>query len=184
MKNVVWGPKNWTGKADLEGAFRIGWDNNNLYIAVKVTDDRYVQKTAGADIYKGDSLELLVDANLNGDYADQSLSGDDYQFGISAGNPEPGQNMQAYRWFPSDKAGSLTNVKIGAVSMSDGYRVEAAIPWSDLGITPVDGQQLGFALSISDNDNPNVNAQESMVSTVTSRVLVDPTSWGVLELKK
>ncbi|MDD5368654.1 MAG: sugar-binding protein [Anaerolineaceae bacterium] len=184
IKNVVWGPKNWTGKADLEGAFRIGWDTNNLYLAVKVTDDHYVQNAKGADLFKGDSLELLVDANLNGDIATQALSADDYQVGISAGNPAPGENMEAYRWFPSSKAGSLTNVKIGAISMSDGYRVEAAIPWTDLGVTPADGQQIGFALSISDNDNTSANAQESMVSSVTSRVLTDPTSWGILVLKK
>jgi len=36
--------------------------------------------------------------------------------------------------------------------VGDGYLVEAAIPWSVLGVTPYGGLSMGFALSISDND--------------------------------
>jgi hypothetical protein len=68
--------------------------------------------------------------------------------------------------------------------MSDGYRLEAAIPWSVFGVTPANGQQFGFAISISDNDNPNENVQQKMVSADPFRSLVDPTTWGVLTLKK
>ena len=48
--------KFWKDAADLEGAYAAGWDNDYLYISVKVTDDIYVQNTSGAMIYEGDSM--------------------------------------------------------------------------------------------------------------------------------
>jgi hypothetical protein len=73
-------------------------------------------------------------------------------------------------------------VTIGSVSSSGLWRLEAAIPRSVLGITPYKGMHLGFAISVSDNDNPGTQ-QESMVSNVPGRMLTDPTTWGDLVLK-
>jgi len=182
MKSVVFGKPSWTGAADLEGAYRVGWDNTNLYLAIKVTDDVFAQNQTGANLFKGDSIDILVDTNVSGDFFTQSLSADDYQIGISAGKGEVGKNMEATLWFPQSKAGGLSGVKMAAASMKDGYRIEAAIPWSVLGVTPANGQHFGFAVSISDNDKTNENVQESMVSSV-GRVLTDPTTWGDLVLK-
>ena len=184
MRFVVYGAKNWTGSSDLEGAYRIGWDTTNLYVAVKVTDNQFVQNATKGNIYQGDSIEILFDANLNGDATSEELTGDDYQIGISAGRGEIGKNMEAYLWFPSAKAGSLSGVKMAAVPMSGGYRIEMAIPWTVFGVTPADGQKYGFNVSISDNDNPKENLQQKMVSANPYRVLVDPTTWGTLTLKK
>jgi hypothetical protein len=184
IKSVVYGATNWSGSADLQGAYRVGWDATNLYLAVKVTDDKYVQNSSGDNLYKGDSLELLLDSNLAGDAAMRSLSVDDYQLGISPGNPSVGSSPEAYLWFPANKKGKLTNVQIGAVAMTGGYRVEVAIPWSVFGVTPSSGQQYGFAVSVSDNDNTSANVQQSMISSAPDRSLVDPTTWGVLTLNK
>ncbi len=184
IKGVVFGKKNWEGSDDLEGAYRIGWDTNFLYLAVKVTDDQYVQLSTGANLYKGDSLELLLDSNLAGDLGNRSLTVDDFQIGISPGKGTPGHNPEAFGWFPRSKAGSLTGVKIASVSGDALYRVEAAIPWTVLGVTPASGQQYGFAVSISDDDNSNEAVQQSMVSNDPNRVLTDPTTWGTLTLVK
>lgn len=184
IKNVVFKPKNWAGSDDLEGAYRIGWDNQNLYLAVKVTDDSYVQNSTGHDLYLGDSIELLLDTNLNGDLTSNGLSDDDYQVGISAGSPSVGENPEAYLWYPSGKAAKLTQVKIGAVSGNGVYRVEASIPWSVFGVTPASGQQFGFAVSVTDNDNPKENIQKTMISSAPNRNLIDPTSWGIVTLNK
>lgn len=184
IKNVVFGAKNWTGASDLQGAYRIGWDATNLYVAVKVNDDKYVQNATGANLYKGDSIEILLDTNVTGDFFTQSLTSDDYQLGISAGTGQPGHNPEAYLWFPTSKAGSVTKVKIGAVGGTGVYRVEAAIPWSVFGVTPASGNHFGFAISISDNDNSSENVQQTMISNDPNRVLTDPTTWGDLTLKK
>ena len=64
------------------------------------------------------------------------------------------------------------------------YRVEAAIPWNVFELSPVNGTHYGFCMSVSDNDNPGENAQQSMVSNVATRHLTDPTTWGDLQLVK
>ena len=69
-----------------------------------------------------------------------------------------------------------------AVSTTDGYIIEGAIPWSDMGVRPQGGAVLGAALSVNDNDKPSIADQELMVSHIASRLWRDPTSWGTLTL--
>ena len=180
---VVFGAKNWSNANDEEASYRVGWDNDFLYIAVKVIDDKYVQNASGQDLYKGDSVEILLDTNLDGDLASQSLSTDDYQLGLSPGNPNAGNHEEAYLWFPSSKAGKPSNVNVRGISSEGLWRLEAAIPWSVFGVTPKSGMRLGFALSASDNDNGSSNVQQTMVSSTSKRSLVDPTTWGILTLQ-
>lgn len=179
---VVFGLGNWMDKSDLEGSFRIGWDANNLYIAVKVNDDIYAQNATGQDIWKGDSIEILLDVDLYNDFYSTSLSADDYQLGISPGKPDTNGPKEAVLWFPSSISGSRPQVTIAAIGGSGTYRVEAAIPWSVFGVTPYANRHFGFALSISDNDNISQNGQDSMVSCISTRKLTNPTTWGELVL--
>ncbi len=179
----AYGNANRKDEDDLNASYYVGWDDY-LYIAVKVRDDRYVQQAEGANIYKGDSIELLLDTNRAGDLGSHTLSADDYQIGISPGRPSIGDgNIEIYRWFPASKAGSVSGATIAAVDEGDVYRVEAAIPWSAFGVTPARGMRMGFALSVSDNDKTGEQVQESMVSSVPNRHLTDPDTWGILVLK-
>ena len=147
-------------------------------------DDSYVQIASGADIYKGDSIEVLFDSDLWGDFAVRSLSNDDFQIGISAGKDEIGGDKSAYLWYPSGKAGDLGDVKIGSVASKGVYRVEFAIPWKTLGVTPAAGGQFGFGLSISDNDKSGTKEQQTMISNLEGRNFLDPGTWGTLTLTK
>ncbi|MGB9639450.1 MAG: sugar-binding protein [Anaerolineales bacterium] len=181
---VVYGADNWSGVKDCSATFMIGWDKHALYIAVKVKDDQYQQNASGENIYKGDSLEILLDQYVSADFYLTTLSNDDYQLGISPGNPNPGVNPEAYLWFPQGIEGNRSEVKIASVPTADGYRVELKIPWSIFNITPSAGDIYGFVFSVSDNDNPSKNVQQSMVSNVKTRVLVNPITWGDLHLEK
>jgi hypothetical protein len=144
-----------------------------------------VQNATGANIYEGDSIELLLDTKLATDLYYNRLSADDFQLGINPGRPNPEGTREAYLWFPSTIAGNRSNVTIASLQEDGVYRVEAAIPWSVFEITaPASGNHFGFALSVSDNDNPDANAQQSMVSNDPRRVLADPTTWAELALKK
>lgn len=183
-KYVVYGASQWEDSDDLEGSFAVGWNETYLYLAVKVLDEKYVQNATGQDIYKGDSLEILFDSNLYGDISSTSLSSDDFQIGISPGKGGIDGEKEVYLWYPSGKAGKI-NDAIVASSKSDGiYRVEVAIPWKIFNITPANGQQYGFGFSVSDNDDSSENVQQSMVSNLRNRKLVDPTTWTVLTLSK
>ncbi len=183
MSALIYGASNWTGEADLEGSFRVGWNNQYLFLAVKVKDDIYVQNASGADLYKGDMVELLFDANLLGDFYTRSLSPDDYQLGLSPGNPDTNGTKEAYLYYPSNLAGKKDSVIIAAVSQDGLYRMEAAIPWSLFNISPAAGTKFGFALRASDNDNGGSNVQQSMVSVIPGNLLADPTTWAELWLK-
>ncbi len=139
----------------------------------------------GANLFKGDSLEILLDTDVSADFYVTTLSPDDFQLGISDGRPNVSGTKEAYLWLPTNIAGSRSSVKIASSrSDADGItRIEVAIPWTIFGITPASGDHFGFVLSASDNDNSADNVQQSMVSNVKTRVLTNPTTWGDLTLK-
>jgi len=179
---VVYGIYKWSGNFDLYGTFQVGWNGNYLYLAVKAEDERYVQLANSWEIYKGDSLEIFLDANLCGDFSDKEMSSDDYQIGISPGYIDLNGIKDAYKWFPRPPE-SLYNV-VTYASRDDYFTYyETQIPWSVFGISnPGAGNILGFVLSISDNDDPEQNVQESMVSTAAHRAF-NPMTWPMLILK-
>lgn len=195
---VVFGSGNWTSENDCSGDIKAAWDEDYLYFVVKVKDDKYVQEGTDEKIYLGDSIEILFDRYVSGDYYLQAMTGDDYQIGISPGRygiasvvvngkvsaAVTAEPPLAYMWFPKSSAGVKTGVKIGAVENVGWYQVEFKIPWSLLGVTtPSAGDHYGFAISISDNDVADSLLQQSMVSNVATRFYADPTSWGDLYLK-
>ena len=183
LKYVVWKASEWTGPDDLQASYRVGWDSSYLYLAVKIYDDVYAQHATGANLYLGDSLELLLSTNPYADSPSQGLAAHDYQIGISPGYSDLGDDTEAYLWFPKGKEGSLSSVPIGVEKMDGGYRVEFAVPWSVFGVAPGRGQVYGFAISVSDNDKKDENLQQTMISSVSTRWLANPASWGLLTLK-
>jgi hypothetical protein len=183
MRSVVFGESHWDGEDDLRASYRVGWDEKYLYLAVKVFDDEYVQNATGANLFKGDSIEVLLSTDPDADREGAGLTSHNYQVGISPGNPKLGKDTEAYLWYPASKAGSLSKVEVEAIPMEGGYRIEMAIPWSTFGVTPKRGLTLGFSLSVSDNDDPDKNTQQSILSSASERTLDDPTTWGTLTLK-
>ncbi|MEA4906803.1 MAG: hypothetical protein GYA17_13095 [Chloroflexi bacterium] len=179
---ITYGGGQWSGSDDLEGSYRIGWNTQYLYLAVKVKDDFYVQNASGPDLYQGDSIEILLDTDLYGDFYYNVLSPDDYQLGISPGNPDPAGTREAYLWYPANLAGGRSQVQIAAVRSEGVYRVESAIPWSVFNASPYAGKHFGFALSISDDDLAGSTIQQSLASSAQGRSLLQPTTWGELVL--
>ena len=191
IASVTYGKSNWDGSDDLSGKAMFAWDESYLYLAARVYDDVHVQNATGEDIFQGDGIEILWDRNVSGDYYTQSLSSDDYQVGISSGAPadmsysdSKALAPEAYLWYPRANERSLDEVEIGVFYTDDGYKIEAAIPWSVLSVTPKAGQHYGFAFSISDNDVPNKNMQQTLVTNVPTRILTNPTTWRDLTLEK
>jgi hypothetical protein len=183
INQAVFKPENWAGPADQSANFTLAWDAANLYLAAHVIDDVHAQTQTGETIFRGDSLEILLDADLAGDFGAHSLSADDFQLGLTPG-AQNGGGPEAYLWFPRSKAGPPSGVTIAARpdEAGSGYFLEAAIPWSAFGLTPAASNRYGFALSSSDNDTPGAAEQQSMISTSPTRSLSDPTTWGMLVL--
>ncbi|NMC13575.1 MAG: hypothetical protein GYA34_11930 [Chloroflexi bacterium] len=180
--NVVYGDSQWKGDEDLSANFMVGWDENYLYLAAKVKDDKYVQKSSGKNLFKGDSVQMLIDTVVSKDYYLEELDKDDFQLGISPGSPKPGKNSETYLWYPSAYEGEKKGVKIGSMEIEGGYRIEVKIPWEVFRTDPKKGDHFGFVFSISDNDKSGESIQQSMVSNVARAQLFNPTTWGDLTL--
>lgn len=169
----------WTGTADLSGAFYVAWDEDFLYLGAEVTDDLHVQTQTGAKLYQGDDIEIQVDADLAGDFSSDALSDDDGQLGFSPGDWDA-LRPEAYIWRPPalEQPGSM--IRLAARAVGPGYVLEAAIPWWVLGGRPALETAVGFCLSLSDNDAPGAAAQQTLLSTSAARKRGDPTTWGTL----
>ncbi len=182
VTSVVYGASAHSGSSDLSANVMLLWDQTNLYIGATVIDDVYAQNASGIYLFRGDSVEVLLDTRVGADYYTTNLSSDDFQLGLSPGSPTIGRSPESFLWFPRNIEGSRSQVKIGARSTVDGYQIEAAIPWTVFGVTPASGQHYGFGFSVSDNDNTGQDLQQSMVSNLPNRRLADPTTWGDLTL--
>jgi hypothetical protein len=183
LKWIVYGQQAWTNSQDLQGSFRAGWDESNLYLAVKVIDNVYVQNARVEQLYKGDSLELLFDGDLPGDYSTTSMTADDYQIGISGGRPSVTYpSEEAYIFFPVALRSPRPEITVAATRANRITRYEVAIPWSTLGVTPEADKHYGFVLNINDNDDDTRDVQQTVMSNVRKRVLINPVTWGDLRL--
>lgn len=180
---VVFGLPNWKNTNDLNSSFKSAYDGNYLYIAVKVIDDIYSQNSTGYNLYLGDSIEVLMDTNLDADFYTKNLSPDDYQIVVSPGKTAIEGIKEAYLYYPASIRGALKQVMVASRGIEGGYEVEIAIPWTSVNVTPYSGMHFGFALSVSDDDNPKKESQDSMVSSASERRLQNPTTWGDLVLQ-
>jgi hypothetical protein len=170
-----------SGRSDLHGSLYVGWDVDNLYLGVEVTDDVHVQLRSGERLYEGDDVEIQIDADLLGDFDASSLSSDDGQVGLSAGD-FGAQGPEAYIWRPASREQPGTKVALAAQQTGSGYVLEAAVPWWTLGGRPAVETPVGFCLNLSDNDVPGTAQQQTMISTAPKREWGDPMTWGTLIL--
>ncbi len=184
--HLVFSADSWDGSDDLAASWQVSWDDANLYLLVNVADDVHVQTQSGNQAFRGDSVELQIDADRLGDYS-PTISTDDYQLSLSPGD-FAGLPPGAFR-FQGTSAGEMldaTAPHIIAVSASPngaGYILEAAIPWRDLGLSPTAGLVIGLAVNVNDNDRPGAAVQEVMKSNAPNRRFGDPTTWGTLTLQ-
>jgi hypothetical protein len=170
--------------ADFEGALDVsartwaGWDEQALYIAVRVYDNVFSQPAgaAGRKMYLGDSLELQLDTNLEADWESDVYNGDDWQIGLSPGDFR-GRAPEAWTWRPTDR--NASGIELAALLLDDGYAIEAALPWALLGLDPARTEAIGWALNVSDNDLPQP-VQLTMISTSPARSWTDPRTFGTL----
>lgn len=182
VNQPIFGRENWSGAADLSASWNTAWDNEYLYLALKVKDDVFVQAATGENLFRGDSLELLV--NIDPGSRTDSLTDHDYQLGLSLGNlaGNPLTGPEAYLWWPTNRKGTVGGVVTAARLIEGGYAVELAVPWNLFNLTPFSGEGLAFTLSVSDDDSPGSAEQESLVASTKDRKLTDPRTWGILVL--
>lgn len=152
------------GATDISGRVAVAWDATYFYVAGQVTDDQL----SGA---KPDSLGNEGPAPWGCDSV--MINMNSYRTPMIRNNPFSTDVTLGLRYAPmgSKPRGSLLpdvhvlnakdmfwkitrNSKWAVTETPDGYSVEAAIPWSDLGYTPRTGERLFIAFMLPDVD-PN-----------------------------
>jgi hypothetical protein len=181
IDKLVFQAAGFSGPFDQSGHFALAWDNSAFYMYVVIDDNTFVQTQHGELLFQGDSLELQFDADLAGDFDQNQLSSDDFQLGLSPGADRV--TPEAYLWNPPGRRGVPAGIAMASrAGNAGGYIFEAAIPWSFFNVQPTAGQHFGLALNSSDDDAPGTALQQSMTSSVATRQLLDPTSWGTLQV--
>jgi hypothetical protein len=176
---VVFGGEARQGSSDLAGTANVCWASGGLALFVTVIDDTHVQTQTGANIFKGDEVEIFLDADLRGDYYEETWDDDDTQIGLSPGD-FAGLAPEAFRYRPP--GAPIVGAQVAAAPRDVGYSLEAIIPWSALGISPETDQPHGFCLAVSDNDQPDTAQQESLVSNCLHLESSNPTTYSNLIL--
>ncbi|MBP7961077.1 MAG: SH3 domain-containing protein [Caldilineaceae bacterium] len=171
---------------DLAGQALLAYDYAALYVAFFVRDDLYVPY-AGKDerFFLGDSPQLLLDLDLGGDFTDGANSVDDVQIEFhpgTFGEGGDGFDARAALWHLNPESSQPLDAAVASSQSALGYFVEAAIPWSSLGLTAPPPWGMGAAVNISDNDTPTTARQECMISSSPNYALKSPTTWGTLDL--
>jgi hypothetical protein len=156
----------------LEAAFRLCWDERNLYVLAEVADSTPMQNShRGDSIWSGDALEVFI----GHEKLDQpgTLLFTDRQVLLSAGlidNAPQSYLANAPQQVPCEVA-VTPNVD------GKGYALEAAIPFEALGFAPKAGQELLFDLALDDSADGNGRTRQLMWNG-GARNSSDRTHWG------
>jgi uncharacterized repeat protein (TIGR02543 family) len=182
----------WGGAEDSSVVAQTLYDTNNLYLAMKVKDNvKLANGNTGSAIVNGDGVELYLSTYTEQYNTSRSASyGSQYDYHLAISYADA---PQAYMLSHSRV---LTGAVISKVDTSDGYIIEALIPWSNFGSptvapTSISGgyteyRQMGMNVAMNDADsNPSTvdhkliwnNATDSAIETnpiKTGMSYIDP----------
>lgn len=130
----------------LEAAFRLAWDDVNLYLFVEVSDPTPLKNSQEPkDIWNGDAIELFIGHEDLGQGG--SLKYSDRQILIRGAKSD-----KANVYFGNaPKQVAAQSIVVPNLD-GKGYTIEAAIPLEGLGFVPKEGQEILFDLGVDDSD--------------------------------
>ena len=159
--------------AEISATFQACWDERNLYVLVNVTDPTPMRNpNPAAGLWAGDAIELFIGTESLFQTGD--LLSSDRQILLGAGSSG---SLTFVRGLPAQP--QLQSV---VVPRPGGYIVEAAIPFSVLGMAPAAARKIRFDLGVDDSvDGKSRHAQ--LMWNGTNQNSNERTNWGWAELK-
>ena len=161
------------------------WDENYLYVAYEVTDRYLVGFQTERDhkaLYKDDMIEVLLDPRR--DATDLWLE-DDIVYHVNIlgqvkddrGTPEGRSDAtwQSDALFAVIYDGTLND----STDLDQGFSVELAVPWSEIGKKPIPGETLGINFAAGDAEGTD----EHLWDWCGAHPFRQPSVYGVLELE-
>ncbi len=132
-EQVAHGRKAWKSAQDLSAKVWLAWRGEYLYLAADVTDDHHVQKGRGADMWRGDHVELYLDAAPDLEPQRNTWGQGQIQLGFSPGNlqhtGDPLTDILPEAVVFTPEGSSAEGVLVAAQKTEKGYALEAAVPW-------------------------------------------------------
>ncbi len=174
-------------EADSSALVRLAHDGQRLFVDVQVSDDRIVSNIAPNDIkghWRSDSVELCIDPAAG---AEDTMGC--FKLGIfpfdSTGVVRAARDADAQQG-PAEETAPGTQVF--SARTVGGYRVQASIPFSEIGVKPGRGRRLGFNVIVYDGDKegalPGENINKSRIAwSPRSGVQGRPEDWGRIVLE-
>lgn len=170
-EQATWGGGSWQSAADLSARVWLAWRADTLYLAATVTDDQLRQAQRGEGIWRGDHVMLFLDVLPDDEPQRDTFGRGQFQIAFSPGNFSRTGDLsedcppEVFCYRPN--GARLAGASIAATRTPQGYDLEAAIPWSQLGVsTPAAGMALRFEVAVSDTDGAETR-QETMMTSST-----------------
>lgn len=184
---------------DFSADYKIAWDENGLYLAVFVKDDKFVWKKQPRikDGWKNDSLQVFFDTFADGGDSDRkrTIGSDDWSYGIYPQNASASElavwryltpDVQLTRGVAGAKADTLADdVKAAFRKTADGYFYEVA--FSPKSVEPFRlkaGNTLGIGILLNDADDPSQQEPRSRLTNTTGTDMPNerPDFWPLVRL--
>jgi alpha-amylase len=168
--NAITYAANGSLQADFTGTkWRALYDNTNLYILIEVKDASLSQD--GPNPWDDDAVEIFIDGN--NDKA-ATYDANDFQYGFRWNIAANTTNMYG--------VGARTGITYAIPTVTGGYNLEVAIPWSTIGVTPVNGKLIGFEININDDDNGGAREATGSWYSAASNAYNNPGVFGAVAL--
>jgi hypothetical protein len=176
-QQVARGRDAWKSAQDLSAKVWLAWRGEYLYFAADVTDDHHVQKQRGRNMWRGDHVELYLDAAPDFERQRNTLGAGQIHFGFSPGSlqrtGDPLTDLPPEAVVFAPDGGSTEGVLVAAQKTEKGYALEAAVPWPLVArlakipdLKAASGTCLNFEVAISDTDGSE-STQEKLMTILT-----------------
>lgn len=155
----------------LEAAFKLCWDDQNLYVQVNVADATPMRGAKKPEsIWNADAVELFV----GGEKVEQggALLFTDRQV-LMAANAEP---LYHFANLPAGETAKL-DLHVAPNVDGKGYTLTAAIPFEALKIKPEEGTTIRFDLAVDDSGTGE-SRQRQIMWNGGAKNSTDRTDWG------
>ena len=173
----------WDKSDDLGATWQLAWNNRQLLVAVVVTDDVVVARTANTKQLNGDILQLLLHTQAAGN---ARINRNSYQISLLPGDLADVLPSARLAQGSSGEfmAVSGDGLQIAVQPTDDGYSLEAAIPWQLLQVTPQGELEMQVVLGAMDSDDGETAVSQVTYAHLPKYEMDNPTAWGKLLLEQ
>ena len=150
-EQIFSGGETWDGPEDSSGKFYVMWDDDKIYLAVIMKDDKLSMNKAGGNIWNADCIEVFFSTT-------NAVGGHDehYQYGFNA-------QEQIWNWCNMDNAGQVdpgAYMTAAAQETADGYICEVSIEYGELQSLNFEvGEAIGFHPVFDDTESADRELQ-------------------------